>query len=204
MAEKSKRTYTVPVLLVLMVVLSILLVLIYSKLLLSQQTHTTDQGQRLAQRYAYAALFADQLHDGTDRLLNAKSEAERLRAMKQIGLATVASGEATGIFIEAAHLTSGLSREEAAKPIMLAMNAIIGVDSTILKLGEHDSPFTADELADLTLIRDGLVQVEEELNRFRPPSGEAGFRQMVTIGDWITPALEATKSLDKIASDLQK
>ncbi|WP_372662883.1 hypothetical protein [Cohnella sp.] len=203
MSENGKRTYTVPVLLIIIVIMSTLIVILYSKLLISQQLHTTDQGQRLAERYAYAVIFADRLHDGTDGLLIAKSEVERLRAIKLLGEATITSSEMLGMLVEAAHLDSGLEREEAAKPLMLAVNAFMGFEGIITKLAEHEGPLSADESASVTIIRDGAAQMKEALSRFRPPSGEAGFRQMMTIGEWIAPALEATKSLEQIAAGLK-
>lgn len=204
MSESGKRTYTVPVLLIIIVIMSTIIVIAYSKLLISQQQHTTDQGQRLAERYAYATIFADRLRDGTDGLLNAKSEVERLQAMKQLGEAVIASGETSGLFLEAAHLDSGLDREEAAKPIFLALNSFMGPDGIITKLAEHEGPLSTGDSASLTIIRDGASQMQEELKRFRPPSGEAGFRQMMTLKEWVAPALDATQVLEKIAADLKK
>jgi hypothetical protein len=45
--------------------------------------------------------------------------------------------------------------------------------------------------------------MKDALNRFRPPTGEAGFRQMVTIGEWVNPALDATKALEEFAANLK-
>ncbi len=202
--NSGKRSYTVPILLVIIVVLATLIIIFYSKLLLTQQTHTTDQGLRLSESYNYAALFADRLHNGADELLNAESEVERLHAMRLLGEATVAADEATELLLEAAHLTSGQSREEAAKPILAAMTTVIGINSQLAKIGEHEGPLTKQEITALTVIRDGVVPMKEELNRFRPPSGEAGYRQMITVGDWINPALEASQKLEQIAAKLNE
>ncbi|MCD9022999.1 hypothetical protein [Cohnella silvisoli] len=202
MQENKKRSYTVPVLLIIIMVLLTLIIIFYSKLLLTQQTHTTDQGKRLSEQYVYALIFAEKLHDGADKLLTAKTEVERLGAVRMLGQADIASGETSGLLVEARHLRSGQSKEEAAKPIVQAINAIIGEGSIIATVDKRDGPLTEQEIAALTVIRDGTAQMKEALNRFRPPSGEAGYRQMVTVGEWIQPALEAGKSLENMANKL--
>lgn len=203
MSENGKRTFTVPILLIIIVIMSTLIVILYSKLLISQQQHTTDQGQRLSEQYSYALLFVDRLQNGADTLLNAKSDADKQHAMKMLGEATIASGETLGLLVEAAHLDSGLDREEAAKPLMLAFNAFIGLEGIVTKLEERESPLSSDEIVALTILRDGGKQMQESLKRFRPPSGEAGFRQMMTLSEWIAPALDAAKKLERIAADLK-
>ena len=137
-------------------------------------------------------------------LLKANSEVERLKAMKMLGMATLASGEAMGIFIEAVHVTSGQNHVEAAKPLEEALNVIMGDESTIAKLADDEGPLTADELADLTLLREGATQMLSQLSVFRAPSGEAGYRQMMTLKEWRAPALNAAKSLEGIAAAIMK
>jgi hypothetical protein len=204
MSENGKRSYMVPILLVIIVVLATLIMLFYSRLILTEQKQTTDQGLRLAERYGYAILFANRLHDGAEGLLNAKSEAHRLQAMKKLGEANIASGETAALLIEAAHLTLGKPREEAGKPIFKAINKVIGVGSKMAAIGEHEGPLTTDEISTLTTVRDGVAKMEEALGRFRLPSGEAGFRHMVTVGDWINPAREASEKLEQMAADVNK
>jgi hypothetical protein len=203
MSENSKRSYTVPVLLVIIMVLLTLVIIYYSKLLLTQQTQTTDQGKRLAEQYVYAILFADRLHNGADGLLNAKSESDRIRAAKMLGEANIAAGETSGLLTEAFHLESGKSKEEAAKPVIKAINTLIGVDSVIAAVGEHEGTLTKEEITTLTTIRDGTEKIKKTLNRFRTPTGESGFRQMVTVGDWVSPVLEASKILEEIAANVK-
>jgi hypothetical protein len=203
MSENNKRSYTVPILLIFIVVLLTLIIIFYSKLILTQQTQTTDQGKRFAEQYVYAQLFADRLHNGVDGLLNAKSEIDRIRAVKMLGEANIASGETSGLLAEASHLDSGKSKEETAKPVVAAMNTVMGVGSVIATVGEHEGPLTKEEIAALSAIRDGSENMKNALIRFRPPTGEAGFRQMVTVGDWVNPALVATKALEELAANLK-
>lgn len=202
MSENNKRSYTVPVLFIIIMVLLTLIIIFYSKLLLTQQTLTTDQGKRLSEQYVYAILFTQQLHDGSDKLLNAKSEVDRLSAMKMIGEAVVASGETSSLLVEAIHRNTGQSKEEAATPIVKAINRIIGIGSIMETIDKQDGPLTEKEKASLTIIRDGTAQLSEAFSRFRYPTGEAGFRQMITVADWIEPVLEAGESLKEMANKL--
>ncbi|TVY00526.1 hypothetical protein [Cohnella terricola] len=200
----NKRSYTLAALFAAIVVLATFVIMAYSKYILSEQSHTTDKGLRLAERYGYAMTFADRLHEGAESLLVAKTETERIRAVKAIAEGRLAGGETLGLFIEAAHLDSGLSRTEAAKPIMEAMNAVVGAESPLATIGEHEGPLTEEETVFLTNVRDGAAKMQETLFRFRPPSGEAGYRQMITVGEWRAPALEASKQLEELADVLAK
>lgn len=199
---QNKRTYTIPILFIIIVVLMTLIIVIYSKYLLTKQTHTTDQGKQLSEQYNYALIYADRLHDGADLMLSANTEANRVRAARMLGEAQLASGETVGLFSEAAQLTTELSKEEASKPLFVAMNAVMGLDSPLTSIGEREGPLTDEQRTTLTLVRDGAAEMQEALGRFRPPSGEAGFRQMITVADWVPNAVEASKSLERLAEKL--
>ncbi len=200
---QKKRSYTVAILLMISVVLMTFIIISYSKYLLTKQTHTTDQGQQLAEQYNYALIFADKLHDGSEGLLNAKSETDRLRAARMLGEATLASGETLGLILAAAERSTGKSGEEEAQPFISAMNAVIGAESRMATIGEHEGPLTEEESATLTLVRDGSAQMQQALSGFRPPSGEAGFRQMVTFREWVSNAVKASDALIQLAGKLQ-
>lgn len=205
MAEQAgKRTYTVPVLLIIIVVIAILFVLVYSKLLLAQQNEKTATGTRLAEQYNYALLFADRLGTGADLLLNGNTEADKLKGKHDLGAALTAAGETTGLLTEAAFKDGGKSRKETAEPILLAMNAIIGLDGKLNGIGEHDGPLTEDEKAVLTIVQAGASKLDTVLSGFRVPSGEAGFRQMSDGGDWVAAALEAKSIIEQIAAELKE
>jgi hypothetical protein len=196
---QTKRSYTAPIIFIVLVVLLTLIIVVYTKYLTTKQVHTTDQGKQLAEQYVYAQVYADRLRDGAEGLLNAKTEAERLRAVRLLGEADLASSETVGLFVEAAHLTSGQSREEAAKPLFAAMTAVMGEESALTAVGEHEGELTGEEIAMLTLVRDSAAQMQQALDKFRAPSGEAGFRQMVTVAEWVPNAVEASKSLEQLA-----
>jgi hypothetical protein len=158
----------------------------------------------LAERYAYAQVFADRLHDWAETLLVAKTEPERIRAAKLLGEAHLAAGETTGLLIEAVHQETEQSLEQASESILLAMNAVVGAESPMVSISEQEGALTAEQTAFLTNVRDGAEQMNEALTRFRPPSGEAGFRQMVTLPEWRAPALAAAEQLQQLAAALAK
>jgi hypothetical protein len=196
---QRKRSYTAPIIFVVLVVLMTLITVAYTKYLITKQTHTTDQGKQLAEQYNYALIYADRLHDGADLLLSAQSEADRIRGARMLGEAHLASGESLVLFLEAEHLATGKSVDEKGSPITSAMNTLMGEGSPLASVGEHEGPLTEQEITMLTLVRDGSTQMQQALKRFRPPSGEAGFRQMITVAEWVPNAVEAGNSLKQLA-----
>ena len=76
----AKRTYTVPILLVIITVMTTMVVMLYSKQLIGNQTKTTEEGKRLAEQYTETERFAERLWDAADLLLKDASPADRLRA----------------------------------------------------------------------------------------------------------------------------
>ncbi len=199
---KSRRSLVIGAMLIAIVVLMTLVILGYSKYMLEEQSLKTDRGQRLAERYVYAQLFADRLRDGSEGFLVAKTEAEKVRAAKEIAEARLAGAEALGLFIEAESSASGQSRTEVSEAIMLAANAVIGGESPLAAIGESGAPLTDAEISFLTNVRDGAAVIADALNKFRSPSGEVGYRQMVSMGEWKPHALEASAKLRELASAL--
>ncbi|RED65711.1 hypothetical protein [Cohnella lupini] len=199
---QRKRSYAAPVLFVIMVVLVTMIIMAYSKYLLTRQTHTTDQGQQLSEQYKYALIFANRLHEGSEGFLNARNEAEKLRAARMLGEASIASTESLELFAEAELLSNGKSDDDNREALTAAMNAVIGPDSLMASIGEHEGPLTDEEKATLTVVRDGAERMRQSLSRFRPPSGEAGYRQMMTIGEWIPSANQAGVELKALSAQL--
>ncbi|KIL34605.1 hypothetical protein SD71_18320 [Cohnella kolymensis] len=183
MSEKGKRSYTVPVLLIVVTVLSTLCIMFYSKSLLHDQREKTERGQRLAEGYNYAIMFAERLHSGAQGLLNGKSEAERLEAKEQLGAAVIAGEEAADFLIEALlHDMPAEPRDKEKKSIEDSMSAVL---ERIQTAGEHEGALTEEERSELSRIAGTSANMSEALNLFRPPSGEAGYREMATGGVWI-------------------
>lgn len=198
MSDQGKRSYTVPVLLVVVTLLSTLCIMFYSTSLLHNQREKTESGQRLAEGYNYAIMFADRLLGGAQGLVKAKSEAGRLDAKEQLGAAAVAGGEAADFLVEA--LPYYLKRDPTdaeKKTIRDSMNSVI---KKIDNAAEHGGPLTADERSYLSSIAGTAANMAEALKRFRPPSGEAGYRQMQTGGEWV----EAAQAFDALLNSAGK
>ncbi|WP_123039806.1 hypothetical protein [Cohnella candidum] len=200
----SKRSYTVPVLLLIITGLAILLMLIYSKLLFTQQKEYTDAGKRLAERYNYALIFADRLGTGADLLLKDGSVADRLKAKKLLGEASMAGGETVGILAEASSRSTGQSFEEAFKPVSEAMTRIMSEQAgNVYGVSEHEGALTAEEKELLTAVRDGASKMKEQLLVFRPPTVDSGYRTMNAGGEWIAQAVAAGQTLIDTAAKVK-
>ncbi|RKP55212.1 hypothetical protein D7Z26_08320 [Cohnella endophytica] len=192
-----KRSYTVPILFLIMMVMLTLIIIFYSKYLLTDQARKTDQGQALTQRYNFALLFAERLHDGADGLLNAKTEAERIRSVRMLGEAEVAAGEAAALFGEATSRSSGQSSEEAGKPFFSTISSLMGSEGRLATIGEREGSLNAEETEVLIQARDAAAEMQEALGEFRPLTGEAGYRSMATKNEWVASAVKAGEALQR-------
>lgn len=197
---EGKRSYTVPILLLMMTGLAILLVLFFSKLLIAEQAANTEAGKRLAEKYQYALLFADRLHSGSDLLLREGPAPERLKAKMLLGEAVTASGETVGLLAEAVRRHTGQTYEEAYKSLLEAMTAMIGEQSgKIYSVAEHEGPLTGEEKELLLAVRDAAAGMKEQLTTFRLPNSDAGYRNMAAGEGWSEPALKAADILTNLA-----
>lgn len=201
----SKRSYTVPVLLVILTGMAILLVMLYSKVLIAGQDKSTEEGEQLAAQYGQAVLFAERLHDAADQLLKDSSMQERLQAKSWLGEAKIASEPAGTIFSVASSRSYGESLEAASRPIVEAMARIMGrEDGGIYGVAEHEGPLTEAEKAVLETVREGASAMRQALNGFRPPTLVAGYRQMAAGEGWVEPALAASGILVETAGKLNR
>lgn len=199
---EGKRTYTVPILLVMMTVLSILLVLVYSKQLLSQQERAVEEGRRLAEQYEGAVILANRLQGGAEALLQGAA-ADRPRAAWLLGEADGVKSEALKLFQVAAARAESPSEEAPAK-LEAALDALFAESgSDLSRMAEQAEPLSSGQLALLQAIRDGAASMNESLARFRLPTVDSGYRSMAAGTDWIEPALEAGRALVDIADRLK-
>ncbi|XID95384.1 hypothetical protein ACF3MZ_13085 [Paenibacillaceae bacterium WGS1546] len=199
---EGKRSYTLAILYVIIVVLLTLIILSYSKYILERQAFTTFKGQKLAERFAYAQVFADRLHDGAEAMLAASTDNEKIRAAALLAEGRFAGGETLGLFIEARSLDSGLKRTEVTAPLMEAFNAVAGAESPLAAILEGEGPLTEEQISFLASVRDAMGEMEELLLARRPPTGEVGFRQMITLKEWVPDVLEAVDILTDLSGEL--
>lgn len=184
--------------------MAILLVLSYSKLLLVQQEQKSDEGQRLAERYNYALMFADRLIRGTEMLLADEALTSRLQAKLLLGEAAAVNEEVSGLLAEASRNISGLKYAEALQPFAAAMTKLSGEEEGWLySVAAHEGPLEAPEVEALKIVRDGAVHMQEALRQYRPPTGIAGFRRMAAGEEWADHAYAAGHGLIEMAVKLE-
>jgi hypothetical protein len=201
----GKRSYTVPVLLLIMIVMAILLVLSYSKLLLTQQAQNGDAGQRLAERYNYALIFADRLKRGTESLLSDDAMASRLQAKAWLGEAAALKDEVAVLLAEADRRVSGQALAEALVPYVEAMTKLSGEeDGWLVSVASHEGPLEQAEAGALQIVHDGAVRMQEALKQYRPPTGIAGYRRMAAGEEWTAHAVAAGQELIGMAGQLER
>ncbi len=200
---EGKRNYTVPILLVIVTVMAILLVLAYSKLLLTQQQQAVEEGRRLADQYEQAVILANRLHDGADALLQG-AVADRVQAAWLIGEADGVKKEALKLFEGATAIADTPSSEDTAEQLQAAMDALFAEsDSALHRMAEQTEPLSADQTALLQAVRDGAASMNESLGRFRLPTVDSGYRSMAAGADWVEPARQASHVLIGIAAQLK-
>lgn len=204
MEAKQKRSYTVPVLLVIIVALAILCILFYSANLLNRQSDKSDKGLRLSEKYVFTQTYALSLREGAKQLLEATSETDRMQAKEKLGEARFASMEAVGLIGEALRMREGMTEDELKTVKERRMGALWRPDSPLYEVGEHEGPLTEAERAMLSEVAANASKAVEVLNEFRAPSGVAGYRIMADGGQWLDAVLEAKQSLDAIAEAATK
>ncbi|WP_027088278.1 hypothetical protein [Cohnella panacarvi] len=204
MEAKQKKSYTVPVLLVCVVILAVLCILFYSSSLLNQQNEKSDRGMRLSEKYVFSQTYASLLREGAEQLLGASSETDRLQAKEKLGEARFASMEAVGLIGEALRMREGMAEEEAKHVKEQLLGALWSSDSPLNTVGEHEGRLTETERTMLENVAVSAAKAEGALGKFRAPSGIAGYRIMAGGGEWLDTVLEAKASLDAIADAVSK
>ncbi len=200
--KQQKRSFTVPVLLIIIVTLAILCILFYSKQLLSQQVDKTDEGKALAQKYAYAQSYADLLRGGAKQMLDATSEADRMRAKELLGEARFAFAASVSLFVEALIRQTGLPDEQAMASLAPMTTALGGAESVLNTVGEHEGPLTDAEKAALSAAVDAGTKAGAALSKYHAPTGDGAYRIMADGGEWIDAALQAKLELEALAKNV--
>lgn len=200
----KKRTYTAPVVFVIMVTLGILCILFYSKQLLAEQSEKTDRGMRLSERYVFTETYAKLVREGATLMKDATTEVGRLQAKEKLGEARFASMEAVALLGEALRMKTGRTAKELQPEVEALRKALASEDGALYTVGEHEGPLTEAEKAMLAEIASLAAKAEAALDVYLAPSGEAGYRIMAEGGEWIDAALEAKTSFDAIAEAMAK
>lgn len=194
----AKRTYTVPVLLILITIMAILIVLLYSRQLLDEQSRKTEQGERLAESYGYCQTFAGLLREGSEAMLKADGAAGRLPAAQSFGKLELAGGEC----LDALAKSGTYSGQELAAATKAAQEPIGKIVAAAVSIGGHEGPLTEKETQTLTRLRDGGAKLEEKLNAYPLPTKEERLRLMASGDEWVQVAQQAVEELRKLAESL--
>ena len=202
---EGKRSYTIPILLIIITVMAVFLVMSYSKLLLSGQQQSIEDGRRLAEQYQEAALLANRLHDGADALLQGDAAATRAQAAWLFGEASGMKKEALKLFVDASGRSDSSSGSSpAAGQLQAAMDALFAEPESVLnRLAEQPEPLSAEQMSLLQAVRDGAASMSESLARFRPSTVDSGYRSMAAGADWVEPALAASRALIDMAAQFK-
>ncbi|MBB6729718.1 hypothetical protein [Cohnella zeiphila] len=194
----GKRTYTVPILLLIATVLATLIVILLSRLLIDGQADKLDKGKRLAEGYNDCLAYAGILKDDARALSGTAAAVDRLAVKERIGQVPPVSS-ACGKTLSESGVQSGQTQEEAESAVSAAMQTIW---SKLEPIGNHDGPLTQDELDTLQKIGDAGEKLETTLKQYEVPTGDDRFRQMEAGIDWVGPAGQTVKQLQDLASAL--
>lgn len=197
---EKKRTYTVPVLLIIATLLVFVIVVLFSKLLLTEQSAKTDNGKRLASSYNYCLALASTLNNDVGRLADTNSSTARLPIKGDIGKLDLEMGECgVGVIVKAQEL-NGTKQDQA----MLAINdAFKTLKDKVVNLGNHDGPLTEGELKTVQTVQAGGAEIFKTLQEYTLPTGDDRYRQMASNVEWPDIVLRAFKQMQDLAASLK-
>lgn len=197
---EKKRNFTIPVLLIIATLLFFAIVVLFSKLLLTEQSAKTDKGVRLASSYNYCLLLASTLSNDVGRLADTDSAAARLPIKGDIGKLELEMGECgVGVMVKAQEL-NGTQQDQA----MLAINDVFNtLKPKVSDLGNHDGPLTDDELETVRKVQSAGAEITKTLQEYALPTGDDRYRQMAAGAEWPGIALKAFKQMQDLAAALQ-
>ncbi|MBN2983300.1 MULTISPECIES: hypothetical protein [Cohnella] len=194
----AKRSYMAPIVVILLTVMGILLVLLYSRVLLDDQSRKTEQGKRLASNYTYCQYYSSLLQEGAEAMLAAAEPWERLPAAQSFGKLTVVGAECSPALIQSGTL-SGQDQAAATDAVTVPIQKI---NETAASIGGHDGPLAEAETTMLRRLAEAGAKLEETLASYSVPTKDASFRLMASGADWTEPAQEAAKQLKELADSL--
>lgn len=195
----TKRTYTVPVLLVIATILVFVIVVLFSKLLLTEQSAKTDEGMRLASSYNYCTAFAGLLNNEVGNLANTADAVARLPVKEKIGQIGIALGECANVLYQA-QTKNGVKKEDASAAISDVMQTLSG---KLENLGNHDGRLTDEELATVKTMQAAGAEIGKTLQAYAVPTGNDRYRQMAAGAEWPGVAMQAFKQMQDLAAALK-
>lgn len=196
---EGKRSYTVPVLLVLMVIMGIVIVTLLTRWLVAEQKIRTDEGRQLAAQYAACVSFGEGLEREAEALAETDSAVKRLPVKARWGALMPVAQTCADLLVEAA-VRAGESRERADAGIRAALRT---VEERLAPVGNHEGPLTEEEARLVAAAAEAAGAWTEALGAYRVPTSDQNYRIMAGGGPWIEAAQEAAAVLRKLADRLQ-
>lgn len=196
---ETKRSYTVPILLVLMVIMGIVIVTLLTRLLVAEQKIRTEEGRQLAAQYAACVAFGEGLDREAEALAAADSPVDRLPVKARLGALMPLAQPCAELLVEAAG-RAGEDRERAEADIRAALRT---VEERLLPAGDHEGPLTEDEARLAAAAAEAAAAWTEALRVYRVPDSDQNYRIMAGGGPWIEAARQAAAALLALADRLQ-
>ena len=195
----ARRSYTIPVMLLIMVILGIIIVTLLTRLLVTEQRLVTHEGKRLAKGYAACVSLGAQAVPALEALLAAETAVDRLPVKAQLGALQPLADGCTELIAEAA-ARAGNNPPEAEAAVRDALDRIAAKFGPV---GNHDGPLTEGERAMVEAALDTAKAWSDALRVYRVPESDQNYRLMEGGGPWVDAAVRAASLLEELAGRLE-
>jgi len=195
----ARRSYKIPVLLLIMVILGIIIVTLFTRLLVAEQRLVTSEGKRLAQGYAACVSLGAQAVPALEALLAAETAVARLPVKAQLGALKPLADGCAELLAEAA-ARAGEDPQEAEADVREALDTLA---AKLGPVGNHEGPLTESERAMAEAALETAKAWSEALRAYRVPESDQNYRLMEGGGPWVDAAGKAASLLEELAGRLE-
>jgi len=195
----ARRSYTIPVMLVIMVILGIIIVTLLTRLLVAEQRLVTHEGKRLAKGYAACVSLGAQAVPALEALLSAETAVDRLPVKAQLGALKPLADDCAELVVEAAG-REGQDPPEAEAAFREALDRIAAKFGPV---GNHEGPLTESERAMAEAALEAAKAWSDALRVYRVPESDQNYRLMEGGGPWVDAAGQAASLLQDLAGRLE-
>jgi len=197
--NRAARRYTIPVMLLIMVILGIIIVTLLTRLLVTEQRLVTHEGKRLAKGYAACVSLGAQAVPALEALLAAETAAERLPVKAQLGALKPLADGCAELLAEAA-AREGEDSPDAEAAVREALNRIA---AKLGPVGNHEGPLTETERDMAIAALEAAKAWSDALRVYRVPESDQNYRLMEGGGPWVDAAVQAASLLEELAGRLE-
>jgi len=197
--KETKRSYAIPIMLVIMVILGIIIVTLLTRLLVAEQRIHTDEGKRLAGGYAACISLGEEAVLALEAMLAAETAVERLPVKAQLGALKPLADRCAELLAEAA-ARAGEDPRQADGALRAALDAIA---AKLGPVGHHEGPLAENERSMIEAALDAANAWSDALGVYRVPESDQNYRLMAGGGPWIEAARKASALLRELADRLE-